>query len=52
MIFEGKKAVIYHFTCCLIFLTKGKIFFAFLDVSDHLEAKKKDKKVWEITPIS
>ena len=25
-------------------LTKGKIFFAFLDVSDHLEAKKKKKK--------
>ena len=26
-------------------LTKGKIFFAFLDVSDHLELKKRRKKV-------
>ena len=24
-------------------------FFAFLDVSDHLEAKKKEKKLWKIT---
>ena len=30
-------------------LTKGKIFFAFLDVSDYLEAKKKKKKLWKIT---
>ena len=30
-------------------LTKGKIFFAFLDVSDHLEAKKRKKEMWKIT---
>ena len=32
-------------------LTKGKIFFAFLDVSDHLEAKKKKKRNVENHPI-
>ena len=32
-------------------LTKGKIFFAFLDVSDHLEAKKKKKINVENHPI-
>ena len=32
-------------------LTKGKIFFAFLDISDHLEAKKKKKRDVENHPI-
>ena len=32
-------------------LTKGKFFFAFLDVSDHLEAKKKKKRDVENHPI-